>query len=77
MFHMMTQGTEWMFSFGFHAGAKVYLSERIGLRMHGRVFSSLLESNAGLWLGSEGVSVTIGGSALWQWDLGAGLVILL
>jgi hypothetical protein len=72
-----SEGTEWKFSFGFHAGAKVYLTDRIGLRMHGRAFSSLLDSSAGLWFGTGGVSVGVGGSALWQWDLGGGIVILL
>jgi opacity protein-like surface antigen len=71
------QDTEWKFSFTFQAGAKVYLSERIALRFHGRLLASLLESGAGLWFGTGGVSVTLGGSALWQWGLGGGLVILL
>lgn len=71
------QDTEWKFSFAFHAGAKVYLSERIGLRFHGRIFASLLDSGAGLWIGPGGAGLTIGGSALWQWDLGGGLIILL
>jgi hypothetical protein len=69
--------TEWKFSFAFHAGAKVYLSERIGLRFHGRVFASFLDASAGLWAGTGGAGVAIGGSALWQWDLGGGLIILL
>lgn len=71
------QDTEWKFSFGFHAGAKVYLNDRIGLRLHGRLFSSLLDSGAGLWFGTGGLGVTVGGSALWQWNLGGGLVISL
>jgi hypothetical protein len=69
--------TEWKFSFAFQAGAKVYLNERIGLRFHGRLLASLLESGGGLYFGTGGVGVTVGGSALWQWDLGVGLVITL
>jgi hypothetical protein len=72
-----SEGTEWKFSFGFHAGAKVYLNDRIGLRFHGRVFSSLLEGGGGLYFGAGGVGVAIGGSALWQWNLGGGIVISL
>jgi len=71
------QDTEWKFSFAFHAGAKVYLNERIALRFHGRLFASLLDSGAGLWVGTGGAGLTIGGSALWQWNLGGGLTILL
>jgi hypothetical protein len=69
--------TEWKFSFAFHAGAKVYLNERIALRFHGRIFASLLDSGAGLWIGPGGAGLTIGGSAVWQWDLGGGLVFVL
>jgi hypothetical protein len=69
--------TEWKFSFAFHGGAKVYLNDRVGLRFHGRIFASLVDSGAGLWLGPGGVSLSIGGSAIWQWDLGGGIVITL
>jgi hypothetical protein len=69
--------SEWKFSFGFNAGAKVYINERIGLRFHGRVLASLLDAGAGLWVGTGGLGVTVGGSAIWQWDLGGGLVIRL
>jgi hypothetical protein len=69
--------TEWKFSFGFQAGAKVYLNDRIGLRFHGRLFSSLLESSGGLYFGTGGLGLTVGGSALWQWTLGGGIVVTL
>lgn len=69
--------TEWKFSVGFNAGAKIYLSERIGLRLNGRLLASFLDAGAGLWLGTGGVSVGLTGNALWQWDLGGGLIIRL
>jgi len=69
--------TKWMFSFAFHAGAKVYLSERIGLRFNGRLFASFLDASGGLYFGSGGAGLVIGGSALWQWALGGGLFISL
>ena len=72
-----SDNSEWKFSFGFNAGAKVYLNERIGLRLHGRVLASMLDTSAGIWAGTGGVGLTVGGSALWQWDLGGGLVIRL
>jgi hypothetical protein len=69
--------TKWVFSFAFHAGAKIYLSERIGLRLNGRLFASFLDASAGLYFGSNGGGMAIGGSALWQWALGGGLFISL
>ncbi len=69
--------TKWMFSFAFHAGAKVYLSERIGLRLNGRLFASFLDASGGLYFGSQGGGLAIGGTALWQWALGGGLFISL
>jgi hypothetical protein len=69
--------TDWMFSFAFHAGAKVYLSERIGLRFHGRLFASFLDASAGLYYGSNGAGMTITGGTLWQWALGGGLIVSL
>ncbi len=69
--------TKWMFSFAFHAGAKIYLSERIGLRLNGRLFASFLDASGGLYFGSGGAGLAIGGSALWQWALGGGLFISL
>lgn len=69
--------TRWMFSFAFHAGAKVYLSDRIGLRFNGRLFASFLDASAGLYFGSQGGGMAIGGTALWQWALGGGLFISL
>lgn len=69
--------TEWKFSVGFNAGAKIYINERIGIKLNGRILASMIDTNAGLWFGTGGPSVSIGGSAVWQWDLGGGLVIRL
>jgi opacity protein-like surface antigen len=69
--------TEWKFSMTFNAGAKVYLSERIALRFHGRALVSFLDTGAGVWFGTGGLSLGITGYGIWQWNLGGGLVILL
>jgi len=69
--------TMWKFSIGLNAGAKVYLSERIGLRFHGRALMSFLDTGAGVWFGTGGVSMGITGWGVWQWDLGGGLIIQL
>jgi hypothetical protein len=69
--------TQWKFAMGLNAGAKVYLNDRIGLRFHGRALISFLDTGAGLWVGTGGVSFGFSGYGIWQWDLGLGLVILL
>jgi opacity protein-like surface antigen len=69
--------TEWKFSFGFNAGVKYYINDRIGLKVNGRILASLIDTNAGLWVGWGGPGVSIGGSAVWQWDLGGGVLIRL
>jgi opacity protein-like surface antigen len=69
--------TQWKFSFAFNAGAKIYVHERIGIRLQGRLLASFLDAGAGMWLGTGGVSLGVTGTALWQWDLGGGLIIRL
>lgn len=68
--------TTWKFSFAFNAGAKIYLGEakRFGIRADGRMLATMTSSNAGFWVG-QGGSVTIGGSAIWQWALGGSVFI--
>lgn len=69
--------TIWKFSMAIALGAKVYVSEKIGLRLQARLIPTLLNSGAGLWFGTGGVGLTVGGEALWQFDLSAGLIIQL
>jgi hypothetical protein len=69
--------TQWKFSVTLNVGVKVYINERIALRFHGRALSSFLDTGAGLWIGTGGVSMGLSGYGIWQWDLGGGLVILL
>jgi hypothetical protein len=65
---------EWKFSVIFGLGAKVWVSDRVGLRFQGRVLMPMLWSSAGFWCGTGGCGVGYGGgSAMLQGDLGIGL----
>lgn len=65
---------EWKFSVIFGLGAKVWVTERIGLRFQGRVLMPMLWSSAGFWCGTGGCGLGYGGgSAMLQGDLGVGL----
>jgi hypothetical protein len=65
---------EWKFSIIMGLGAKVWVTDRIGLRFQGRMLMPMLWSSAGFWCGLGGCSLGYGGgSALVQGDLGVGL----
>jgi hypothetical protein len=68
---------EWRFSIALGLGAKVYLSERLGLRVHGQLRSVIVNSGAGFWCGTGGCGLNYGGDAVFQGDISAGLMILL
>ena len=70
-----TFSDEWKFSVIFGLGAKVWISDRIGLRFQGRVLMPMLWSSAGFWCGGgSGCGLGYGGgSALVQGDLGVGI----
>lgn len=68
--------SEWFFSFCLGLGTKVYLNERIGLRLQARMLVPMLWSGAGLWCGGGGCSVGVsGGSSVVQGDVTVGLVV--
>ncbi|WP_163322617.1 porin family protein [Draconibacterium mangrovi] len=72
----------WLFSGGIGAGAKVFLSDRVGLRLFTNLMLPLEFDGAGFWCGigtggsgcSGGVSFNV---PIVHWDLGAGLIIRL
>ncbi|WP_347839235.1 hypothetical protein [uncultured Draconibacterium sp.] len=72
----------WLFSGGFGAGAKLLLSDRVGLRLFTNLMLPLEFDGAGFWCGiggggggcSGGVSFNV---PIVHWDLGAGLIIRL
>lgn len=68
--------SQWFFSFCLGLGTKIYLSERVGLRLQARMLVPMMWSGGGLWCGGGGCSVGIsGGSSFVQGDVTAGLVV--
>jgi hypothetical protein len=69
---------EWRFSVSFGGGGKINLSERVGLRLQGRILLPMTFSGGGMWCGTGGCSV---GAAGWitlvQFDFTAGVFIRL
>ncbi len=69
-------GDEWMFSMTLGVGVRLMLSDRIGIRGHGRLLMPMSFSGGGLWCGGGGCSVGVGASSWFiQGDLGAGIII--
>ena len=66
-------GDDWKFSIILSLGAKIYLNDRIGIMATGQMPFSF--TSAFLGIGTGGLSV--GGSGIAQFDLGAGLIITL
>ncbi|WP_346855909.1 hypothetical protein [uncultured Draconibacterium sp.] len=69
----------WYFSTGIGAGAKVFLSERVGIRLFTNLMMPLEFDGAGFWCGigggcSGGISFNV---PVMHWDMGAGLIIRL
>ncbi len=67
---------EWRFAVSLGAGVKVQASERLGLRLHGRLLMPIQAYGGGMWCGPAGCGASVGGSTtLLQGDIGIGLVI--
>jgi len=72
----------WLFSAGLGAGAKIFLTDRIGLRLHSNLILPMEFAGGGFWCG-----IGTGGSGcgsdiyfnvpLVHWELGGGLIIRL
>jgi hypothetical protein len=69
---------EWRFSATLGLGAKLYLSERVGVRLQGRLMMPFQWGSGGLWCGPGGCSIGVGTTTtILQGDLTGGLIILL
>ncbi len=69
---------EWFFSMSLGGGVKIYLNERLGIRLQARALFPIIWGGGGLWCGGGGCSVGIGGtSSIVQGDVTAGLIIRL
>ncbi|MEM7502491.1 MAG: outer membrane beta-barrel protein [Pseudomonadota bacterium] len=73
----LNSDTFWSASIG--AGLQVFPTERIGLRLEGRVWGTLLSSSTDLFCssGSQGglCAIAVDGDALWQFTALAGVVV--
>ena len=68
----------WLFSLTMGGGAKIQFSERIGLRLEGRLMMPITWSGGGFMVGSGGSGFYLGGgSAILQASLTAGIIIAL
>ncbi len=67
----------WKFSIIFGLGAKLYASDRSGLRLQGRFPFSIFSSGGAVGCGSGGCYTSIGGTGLGQFDLSAGVMLLM
>ncbi len=67
---------KWFFSLTLGAGAKVWLSDRVGLRFEGRALMPITWGGGGFMVGTGGSGFYFGGgSAILQANLSAGLII--
>ncbi|NOR14471.1 MAG: outer membrane beta-barrel protein [Candidatus Aminicenantes bacterium] len=68
--------SETRFSFGFGGGVKAQPSKHIGFRAEGRLYFTYISGGSGLWCGLPGGCwITLGGEAMVQGQLNAGVII--
>lgn len=72
-----TTADDWNFSMIFGLGAKIYMSERIALRLQGSMPFTFTSGGAGVGCSFGGCWPTIGGTGIFQFDLTAGIAILI
>lgn len=66
----------WRFSVTLGGGAKFWFTDRIGIRLQGRLLMPLYFAGAGVYFGTGGSGLSVGaGSTILQGDLTAGLII--
>ncbi len=70
--------SETYFSFSIGGGWKVFPTQRFGLRLEGRFYGSLIESDSSIFCesisGSSRCLISTSGTVLWQWEMMAGAV---
>ena len=67
---------EWRFSILLGLGAKIYVNERMGLRVQGRLPWTIINNGGAVACGSGGCYTMLGGSGIIQADVSAGLFIM-
>jgi len=66
----------WKFSIIFGLGAKFYVSEKIGLRIQGRMPWIIVDGGAYMGCGGRGCYTSFGGSGIVQGDVSGGLFVM-
>lgn len=61
----------------FGGGVKIFPSERIGIRLAGHLYSTIISGGTGFWCGTGGCGVGLSGWGVWQGDVSVGLTIAL
>jgi hypothetical protein len=73
-----SSGDEWRFSIGIGLGAKIYFSERFGLRIQGQApYTFTGGDQTDFICGDKGCVKNGGGRGLWQFNASVGLIICL
>lgn len=73
-----TSYDEWSFSIILQGGVKIYLSDRVGLRLHARLLMPIQWGGFGFYAGTGGSGATAtAGTYFIQGDVGGGLIIRL
>lgn len=68
----------WLFSLTLGGGAKIFLSDRVGIRLEGRFMIPITWAGGGFMVGTGGSGFYLGGgSAILQAGLSAGLIVAL
>lgn len=68
----------WKFSVTLGGGAKIFLSDRVGIRLQGRLLLPMFWGGAGFTVGTGGSGFTVGaGTSMVQGDFTGGLIIVL
>jgi hypothetical protein len=69
---------KWMFAVTLSGGVKIFVREKIGLRLQARLLLPINWGGAGIWFGSGGPQVGVsGGSSVLQGDVSGGLFFVL
>lgn len=71
-------GRYWLFSAGLGLGAKIFLTDRVGLRLHTNLTLPMQFAGGGFFCGTGGCSSDIAFNVpMVHWELGGGLIIRL
>jgi len=63
------------FALGLSLGTKFLASKRVGLRLEGRVFYTVVESGGAVYCNGNGTCLFSFGPGIWQGDLTAGVIL--